>query len=136
MRGAYIRSGLVPGGHTSDQAARRAAAIEQIQTMLTERSMSCFDLSASIGIPSGTVYGYLKALEEEGDVYQLDGTDARGRRVWAADSEAKRIATDRAQAKHERRVWVAPARQIGMQRHWMDEALFGPAQGQPTTQQG
>lgn len=129
MSGARHTSGnLIHGGHAADQAARRAEAIEQMQTMLAERPMSCFDLAASIGVPAGTVYGYLRTLEEEGEVYQLDGTDGRGRKTWAADSEAKRIATDRTQAKHERRVWVVPARQIGMQRHWMDVALFGPAQ--------
>lgn len=129
MSGAYTRSGLVAGGHTSDQVARREAAIEQVRALLAVGPMSCFDLSARLAIPARTVYGYLTHLQDMGEVYQMDALDERGRKTWALDDEAQQVATDRAVAEHARRAWIVPARQVGMHRHWMDEALFGPAPG-------
>lgn len=129
MSGAYTRSGLVAGGHTSDQVARRAAAIEQVRALLAEQAMSCFDLSARLGIPARTVYGYLTHLQDMGEVYQMDSLDDRGRKTWALDDEEQQVATDRAQAEHAKRAWIAPARQIGIPRDPLVAALFGPAQG-------
>jgi hypothetical protein len=126
--GAYTRSGLIPGGHTGDQAARREASIQKIRELLTEMPHSCFDLSAAVGIPSSTVYNYLRTMQEDGEVYQMDALDDRGRKTWAADSEALQAATDRAAAEHSKRAWVVPARQIGMPHDPLVAALFGPAQ--------
>lgn len=129
MCGAYTRSGIIPGGHTSDQAARRAAAIERVRALLTEQPRSCFDLAAVTGIPSGTMYRYLCHMKEEGEAYQMDALDDRGRKTWAIDSEALQMATDRAAAEHSKRAWIVPARQIGMPRDPLVAALFGPAAG-------
>lgn len=123
------RYSLIPGGHTLEQVSRREAAMQRIRKMLADQSMSCFDLSAELGIPSGTVYGYLRNLEEQGEVYQLEHLDDRGRKAWALDSEAQQAATDRVAAEHAKRAWIVPARQIGMHRDELVAALFGPAQG-------
>lgn len=137
MGGAYTRSGIIAGGHTGDQVARREAAIQKILELLIPKPRSCFDLSAVISIPSSTVYNYLRALQEEGEVYQMDALDDRGRKTWAVDSEALQAATDRAAAEHSKRAWIVPARQIGMPRDPLVAALFGPALASPSmTQQG
>jgi predicted ArsR family transcriptional regulator len=128
MSGAYTRSGLVAGGHTVDQVARRAAAIDKIRELLAETPMTNVELAVKLNLPARTVYGYLCHLQDMGEAYQMEGTDGRGRKTWAMDDDAQQVATDRAQAEHARRAWVVPARQVGMQRHWMDVALFGPAQ--------
>jgi len=117
------------GGRSEDQAARLAAAMDQVRALLAEQPLSCFDISAKLGMPAGTVYRYLCAMEEVGDVYKMAGHDGRGRKTWALDSEDHQAATDRAQAEHARRAWIVPVRQVGMTRHWMDVALFGPARG-------
>jgi predicted ArsR family transcriptional regulator len=129
MSGAYTRSGIVAGGHTSDQVALRSAAIEDVRALLKDKPQSCFDLSAALGIPSSTIYGYLATLQDMGEVYQMDAFDDRGRKTWAIDNAAQQVATGRAQAEHSRRAWIVPARQVGMKRDPLIEALFGPAPG-------
>jgi hypothetical protein len=129
MSGAYTRSGIIPGGHTHEQVARREAAIQKIRDVLTKRPMTAIELAVYIDLPTRTVYGYLARLQDLGEAYQMDGTDERGRKTWAMDDDAQKIAADRAANEHSKRAWITPARQMGMKRHWMDEALFGPARG-------
>jgi hypothetical protein len=127
---------LIPGGHTADQIARRDAAIERLREALAEKPLSRAELAVVLGIPARTVYGYLCSLQEVGEVYQMDHTDEKGRKVWALDN-AQHAASSRGADEHQKRAWIVPARQMGMPRHWMDVALFGPAAAQPLTiQQG
>ena len=127
MVGAYTRSGLVPGGHTGDQVARRATAIEKIRELLAEKPMSNMDLAVALGIPPRTVYGYLNYLQAVDEAYQLDAPDSRGRKVWVLDDEQESV--DAAVAQHAQRAWIVPARQLGMPRDPLVAALFGPTQG-------
>lgn len=117
------------GGRLEDQAARRAAAIEQVRTLLAAQPLSCSDVATQLGMPSNTIYRYLCLMEEVGEVYRLEGHDGNGRKIWALDSEDHQAATDRAHAEHARRAWIVPARQVGMWRDSLDVALFGPARG-------
>ena len=114
-------------GRSLEQEAARTAAMERVRVLLAERPLSNFDISARLGIPSGTVYAYLREMEENGEAYKMDGHDERGRKRWALDSEDHQAATDRAQAEQARRAWKVPARQVGMQRDPLVAALFGPA---------
>jgi DNA-binding transcriptional regulator YhcF (GntR family) len=123
----YNRSGKVPGSHTETQIARREAAMKQIRELLVDEPMSSRTLAAQMDMNSATVYGYLRQLEDEGYVCKTGHQDARGRQTWMPDDAPKKQA-----GEHARRAFVAPARQVGMQRHWMDVALFGPA---PAAQQ-
>ena len=66
-------------------------------------------------------------LNSMGEVFRMDAPDEQGRKTWVLNDQAQEIAAQRAQAEHSKRACVVPARQIGMQRHWMDVALFGPA---------
>lgn len=136
MSGAYTRSGIVAGGHTADQLARRDAAMDRIRELLTEKPQSRAELAAVLGIPSGTVYGYLCSLQEMDEVYQMDHTDEKGRKVWAADGAAQQAGASRGAAEHTKRAWIVPARQMGMPRDPLVAALFGPAAVQPMIQQG
>lgn len=124
MSGAH--HSLTPGNHNAEQIARRDAAIKQIRVLLGQQPRSRYDLASIIGIPSTTVYGYLRQMEQDGEAYQTERTDACGRKLWAMEG-AGQMAKDRAETEHSKRAWVVPARQMGMQRHWMDVALFGPA---------
>lgn len=129
MSGAYTRSGIIPGGHTHEQVARREAAIQKIRDVLTKRPMTAIELAVYIDLPTRTVYGYLARLQDLGEAYCMDGTDERGRKTWAMDDEAQKIAADRAAHEHSKRAWVVPARQMGMPRDPLVAALFGPARG-------
>lgn len=124
MSGAH--QSLIPGDHTADQIARRDAALVRIRELLAEKPHSRVDLAFALGIPSGTVYGYLCQMQELDEVYQLDHTDEKGRKLWAVEGGK---APSRGAVEHQKRAWIVPARQMGMQRHWMDVALFGPAPG-------
>lgn len=130
MSGAHQhRAGLVAGGHTTDKVARRNAALDQMRELLGKQPMSCGGLSAALGLPSGTIYGYLRYLESEGEVYLTHMVDEEGRKTWAIDNEELRVATDRKPVDYGQRAWTVPARQMGMQRDPLVAALFGPAQG-------
>jgi len=123
---------LIPGGHTADQIARRDAAIERLRELLAEKPLSRAELAVALGMPTRTVYGYLCSLQEVGEVYQMDHKDEKGRAVWALEEDPQQAGVSRAAAEHQKRAWIVPARQIGMHRHWMDVALFGPAPGAAT----
>lgn len=129
MSGApYTRSGLVPGGHIAEVIARRDAALEQIRELLAEKSMSALDIATKLGVSARTAYGWLMYMKDLGEAHQVDVPDQRGRKLWAlgrdpVTSEIEGVDDDRPRA------WIVPARQVGMFRHWMDVALFGPAQG-------
>lgn len=119
---------LIPGGHTADQIARRDAALVRIRELLAEKPRSRVDLAVALGIPPGTVYGYLCQMQELDEAYQMEHTDEKGRRVWAADSDTEQAGNSRAHAEHQKRAWIVPARQMGMLRDPLVAALFGPAQ--------
>lgn len=135
MSGArYTRSGLIPGGHTSDALARRDAAIEKIREMLAEKRMSALEVTGKLGVSDSTAYGWLTYMKDLGEAHQVDAPG--GRKLWAlgrdpVTSEIEGVDDDAPKA------WIVPARQVGM---WCDAlvaALFGPAAAQPTmTQQG
>jgi hypothetical protein len=128
MSGAYTRSGIIPGGHTLEQAARREAAIQKIRDLLAERPMTNMELAVRLDVPPRTAYGYLCHLQDMGEVYQMDGTDSRGRKTWTMD-DAKKVNSTRAMDEHSKRAWIVPARQMGMPRDPLVAALFGPARG-------
>lgn len=125
MNGAYTHKGIVAGGHTGDQVARRAAAVDRVHQLLGERPMTAYDVAEQLGMRPRTVYGYLRQMQDEGFVRKTGQADAHGRDLWTQDASG--VQAD--MSEHGRRAWIVPARQIGMQRHWMDEALFGPARG-------
>lgn len=128
MSGAYTRSGIVAGGHTADAIARRDAAIEQIRTMLTEKRMSALDVAAQLGVSTSTAYGWLMYMKDLAEVHQVDEPDHRGRKLWVLGRDPLTSGIEGIDDDAPR-AWIVPARQVGMFRHWMDEALFGPAQG-------
>lgn len=123
----YTRGGIIPGGHTADQVARRAEAIEKIRKLLPERPMTNLELAVRLNIPARTVYGYLCHLQDLGEAYQMNATDSRGRKTWAMDDDAQQVAAGRAAAEHAQRAVIVPARQVGMPRDGLVAALFGPA---------
>lgn len=114
----YNRAGKTAGDH----AARRDAAMLAIRELLADQALSSQAIAAQLGLNSCTVYGYLRQLEDEGYVCKTGHQDERGRQTWVQDDAPEKQAGD-----HARRAFVVPARQMGMQRHWMDVALFGPA---------
>lgn len=117
-----------PAPASANMLARRDAGLEQIRELLAEKPMSAGDLAAQLGVSMHTAYGWLVYMRDLGDAHQVDMPDHRGRKLWAlgrdpVTSGIEGVDDDAPKA------WIAPARQIGMFRHWMDVALFGPAKG-------
>jgi predicted transcriptional regulator len=113
--------------HVPTAWERKDAAIKRVLALLEQKPHSCFDISGVLKIPAATVYDYLHQLEAEGVVFAMQSLDRRGRKVWTLDKTADLEVSDRVMAEHAKRCSRVPARQMGMQRHWMDVALFGPA---------
>jgi hypothetical protein len=127
MGGArYTRSGLIPGGHTVDMIARRDEAVEQIKLLLADQRMSALDVAGSLSVSASTAYGWLVYMKDLGEAHQLDAPG--GRKMWALGRDPVTSEVEGVD-EHAQRAWIVPARQIGMFRHWMDVALFGPARG-------
>lgn len=127
MSGArYSRSGLVAGGHTAEVIARRDEAVEQIKVMLAEQRMPALEVAAQLGVPMGTAYGWLTYMKDLGEAHQVDAPG--GRKLWAPGRDPVTSEVEGVD-EHAKRAWIVPARQVGMFRHWMDVALFGPAKG-------
>lgn len=129
MAGArYTRTGLLPGSHTIDAIARREAGIEQIRLLLAEQSMPTAQVAAPLGVSINTAYGWLTYLKDLGEAHQVEVPGGGGRKLWALGRDPVTAPSGELD-DDDRRAWIVPARQVGMKRHWMDEALFGPARG-------
>jgi DeoR/GlpR family transcriptional regulator of sugar metabolism len=107
--------------------ALRAEAVARIRELLGKARLSVVDLARVLRINSNTVYGYLRYMAEMGEVRRSGEFDADRREKWelGAEDPEKLHAT----AKRPIGAVIVPAQQVGMSRHWMDVALFGPAQG-------
>lgn len=127
MSKRFSRAGIIPGGHTATQAARREAAMKQVRELLAQKPRSAFDLSAVLHLPASTIYGYLRAMDGIGEVYQMDGVDGRGRKTWAINLNWDPSKDEKALAEHVNRARIVKAEQEGRQRDPFLAALFGPA---------
>jgi hypothetical protein len=112
----------------AEKVARRDIAIERITEMLAVSPRTVIGMAAELDIPWNTVYGYMRFMQEVGDAHQTGRFDGGRRELWAAGRAKPGQEVD-VPDDNPRRAWITPARQVGMFRHWMDEALFGPAQG-------
>lgn len=86
------------------------------------------EIASELGLNRGTLISYLGTMRGAGIVCRDDYLD--GKPLWTLGEEEappKKIGKPVGEL-HARQATV-PARQVGMFRHWMDVALFGPAQG-------
>lgn len=123
MSGAYTHKGIIAGGNTGDQVARRAAAVDRVYHLLAGQHMSAQEIAIELNMNPRTVYGYLCQMKDEGYVRMTGKMDEHRRALWTQDPTGSQADT----AAHARRAWVVPARQIGMPRDPLVAALFGPA---------
>lgn len=129
MGGArYVRGGIVAGGHTGDQVARRAANIERVRELLADKPMSSVELAVCVGVPTTTMNGYLYHLADLGEVRRVSGGERRTK-SWAADEQSIEESAEKAKSEHALRARIVRASQVGMQRDSLVQALFGPAAG-------
>lgn len=108
-----------------EKLAKRADAIVKIKLLLANgRQMPVREIAYRLGLNVGTTYGYLKHMAGMGEARHV-GLKKEQRSIWALGQEER----DEDQEAHAPRhgAVIVPAQQIGMFRHWMDVALFGPA---------
>jgi hypothetical protein len=111
----------------AEKVARRARAIKRIHELLAEKRMSAYDLAGVLGHSSQLVYDYLRQMAELGEARRSGSYDNRRRELW--DLGAEDASKLEVHAMRPQGAVIVPAVQMGMARHWMDVALFGPARG-------
>jgi DNA-binding Lrp family transcriptional regulator len=102
-----------------EMARQRDARLEQLLGLLAERRMSGPDIADALGVSRGSAHDYLRRLDESGEAKRTGTRDQYRRELWTFGSAVEIPAG----------VTIVPARQIGMFRHWLDIAFFGPATG-------
>jgi DNA-binding transcriptional regulator YhcF (GntR family) len=122
MSARFNRRGVALVDLNATRTAQRAAGMQKVHAQLAGQELSSSAIAAQLGLNTSTVYGYLRQLEEEGYVRKTGAQDAGGRQTWAQDNATRKMDNN-----HASRARITPARQIGMRRHWLVEALFGPA---------
>jgi DNA-binding IclR family transcriptional regulator len=108
------------------KAAAREKAMKRIRELLAVGPISVGPIAADLGLSGPTVYSYLCDMAEDGITRRV-GDPFGHRPKWELGQEC--AARLQANGMRPHGAIVVPAVQVGMQRHWMDVALFGPAQG-------
>jgi hypothetical protein len=102
-----------------EMAVRRDAKMDQLIELLKSKRMSSVDVAEALGVSRGSAHDYLRRLDESGEAKRTGTRDQYRRELWTFGSAVEIPAG----------VTIVPARQIGMFRHWLDIAFFGPATG-------
>jgi hypothetical protein len=114
------------GLSNAEKLRRRDEAVDRIRELLALKKMAVVHVAGALGIGEGTAYGYLRFMAELGEARRSGKHDEANRQLW----ELGREAFDGETPEHDAQsAWVVPARQMGMQRDPLVEALFGPARG-------
>jgi len=116
------------GQSTADKIAARERACDSILALLAKKPMTVAEIMAEVKLTDSTVCRYMAYLCEMGEVCRSEERGPFNRQIWqlgrdGAPPQSKERGNAFSGAK------VVPARQVGMQRHWMDVAFFGPARG-------
>lgn len=113
-----------------EQQAARAAAVATITEHLEEGPKTASELLLAVGCLRPTLSNYLRYMHQQLRLIHMTGTYRNRGELWALGADLSLPALDEEldQIIAVKR-GVGPARQLGMWRHWMDVALFGPAQG-------
>jgi hypothetical protein len=126
-RGALHSFSLARRSKKQREAAR-LVGLANIQALLAVEPLTAAELADQLVIPRATVFGYLRVLHKNERVV-LPLIETRDRAVlWALGTDL--TLPPPAEASEQGFVPKRPrvkATQIGMHRHWMDVALFGPA---------
>lgn len=82
-------------------------------------------ISDELDLHKHSTFVYLHQMREDG-IVRRNGY-LHGAPLWELGEDTEPVRTKSPVLEMCERQVVIPARQIGMQRHWMDVALFGPA---------
>jgi DNA-binding IclR family transcriptional regulator len=96
-----------------ERRALRAAAIERIAKMLTEKPMTTEDVAQALQMQWATVYNYLRQMEEAGQV-RRSGKFVAKSELWELGARAVVSVKDTAERQ-------------GQSLGALEQALFGPA---------
>lgn len=114
----------------AEREAARVDGLARIKLLLAVEPLTAAELAEQLGVPRGTAFGYLRVLHKTERVVQPLAEQRARAALWALGADPSLPAPTEV---HERgfvpKRPCAAAQQIGMHRHWMDVALFGPAQG-------
>jgi len=113
------------GLSNAEKLALRDAAVVRIRAALAEKPMTIPQLVAELHLPERSTYNCLAHMAEIGVARRTGEKASHNRQFWELGQEdlEKPVRI----MPHPQGAVIVPARQVGMWRHWMDEALFGPA---------
>lgn len=104
----------------------REISIEKIAALLAEESLPSGEIAQRIGMKPTTVYAHLKYMAGMLQLVRKSGRlDSMRRELWELGTSTA-VADDNDKGSMPRRR-VGPARQVGMRRDSLVEALFGAA---------
>jgi len=107
----------------------RDRACEHILELLAAKQMTVAEIMAETGLKDSTVCRYMAYLCEMDEVCRSGERGPAGRQIWRLGSDgAPPDKKERGNAFSGAK--VVPARQVGMWRHPLDVAFFGPANTQ------
>lgn len=112
----------------ASKADMRPFYTRKIFELLTEHGkLTRGQIADALGVHKKTLVVYMRRLREDG-IVRRNGY-MKSAPLWELGEEkvAPKKIGKRVEDMHELRGTV-PAQQVGMSRHWMDVALFGPAQ--------
>lgn len=112
----------------AEQQAAREACVLRIRDLLAIEPRTAAELVAALHTTRGTMFGYLRYMHKVARTIRPLTEERNRAMLWAlgADPELLVVGESVEFVSMPKRP-TGKARQIGMQRHWMDVALFGPA---------
>lgn len=97
------------------------------ELLAEHKQMTRGQIADELGVHRHTLVMYLRYLREDG-IVRRNGY-LKGAPLWELGEETAPPKRQPRVEEMQQRQASVPARQVGMFRHWMDVALFGPAQG-------
>lgn len=117
------------GASTADKQAARDRACDLILALLARKPMTVAEIMAETGLKDSTACRYMAYLCEMGEACRTGERGPSNRQIWQLGRDgAPPDVRERGNAFSGAR--VVPARQVGMWRHPMDVAFFGPVKGE------
>jgi hypothetical protein len=113
-------------GQSAAEIAQRQEHRAKIRALLADREMFTVDIALAVGVAAREAYSLLNTMHGAGEIRSAGTRSRRLGNKWMLDLDQDTTPEDIA-AEREGQVRIVNARQIGIARHWMDVALFGPA---------
>jgi hypothetical protein len=117
----------------AEWTVRREESVKRIAELLTQGRKTMREIAAACHLKRETARGHMIYMETQGLAHRTGQYAGMNQEYWEggegpAPGEGVPAAAERREQGFVPKRPRVPAQQVGMKRHWMDVALFGPAQ--------